>query len=97
MNVHINWVSPKAPKDKRGYESPPHSLFQNLWESGKKRLGFWGRIGWWIALPGLLGFAVSLWIEAQWAVSFPWRVVLPLLGISLGCLNAWWWSHADND
>lgn len=51
----------------------------------------------WIALPGFLGLAVSLWIDAQWPNVFHWRLGLLLLGIALGCLNAWYWSQPTGD
>lgn len=54
-------------------------------------LGMFGMIGWSVAAPALLCVALGIWIDAQWPSRFSWTLMLLLMGIGLGCLNAWFW------
>jgi ATP synthase protein I len=54
-------------------------------------LGMFGVVGWSIAIPTLIGTALGYWIDASWPSRFSWTLMLLLLGVALGCLNAWYW------
>lgn len=54
-------------------------------------LGMFGMIGWSVAVPALLCVALGVWIDARWPSRFSWTLMLLLLGMALGCLNAWFW------
>lgn len=62
-------------------------------------LGFAGLVGWSVAVPTLLGMAIGIWIDARWESQYSWTLMLMLLGVLIGCLNAWYWvqqeSHHD--
>lgn len=58
-------------------------------------LGMFGLIGWSVAIPGLLGIALGLWIDAHWPSRFSWTLMLLILGILFGCLNAWRWVQKE--
>jgi ATP synthase protein I len=54
-------------------------------------LGMFGIVGWSIAIPTLLGTALGYWIDQNWPSRFSWTLMLMLIGVGLGCLNAWYW------
>lgn len=54
-------------------------------------LGVFGIVGWSVVVPTLAGTAAGLWIDAHWPSRFSWTLMLLVLGVALGCLNAWYW------
>jgi ATP synthase protein I len=54
-------------------------------------LGMIGVVGWSVAIPTLIGTALGLWIDRTWPSRFSWALMLLILGVSLGALNAWHW------
>lgn len=70
-------------------------------------LGMMGLIGWSVAVPTLLGAALGLWLDEHYPVSYSWTLTLLIIGLFVGCLNAWHWvakehkkmqeSQEDND
>lgn len=58
-------------------------------------LGLFGVIGWSVAIPTLLGILIGAWIDSNWPSQFSWTLMLLLLGIVLGCLNAWNWVDRE--
>jgi ATP synthase protein I len=54
-------------------------------------LGMIGVVGWSVAIPTLIGTAIGLWIDQSWPSRFSWTLMLLVLGVALGCLNAWYW------
>jgi ATP synthase protein I len=58
-------------------------------------LGTFGVIGWSVAIPTLLGLLIGAWIDANWPSRFSWTLMLLLVGIILGCLNAWHWIERE--
>lgn len=63
----------------------------NVWYG----LGMFGLIGWSVAIPTLLGVALGIWIDRTWPSRYSWTLMLLLLGILLGCLNAWHWVSQE--
>lgn len=59
-------------------------------------LGMFGLIGWSVAIPTLLGVALGIWIDHTWPSRYSWTLMLLLLGIILGCLNAWRWISQES-
>ena len=55
-----------------------------------------GLIGWSVVIPTLLGVALGLWIDRTWPSRFSWTLMLLLLGIILGSLNAWRWLSQEH-
>jgi ATP synthase protein I len=55
-----------------------------------------GLVGWSVAVPALIGVAVGLWIDARWPSRFSWTLMLLVLGMALGCLNAWNWISRES-
>ena len=62
-------------------------------------LGMFGMVGWSVALPALLGIALGVWIDTHFSSRYSWTLMLLVVGVVLGCLNAWYWiekeSHGD--
>lgn len=58
-------------------------------------LGMFGLVGWSVAVPTLIGVAVGLWIDSRWPSRFSWTLMLLVLGVAVGCLNAWWWMQRE--
>ena len=58
-------------------------------------LGMFGLIGWSVVIPTLLGVALGVWIDGTWPSRYSWTLMLLLLGIILGCLNAWRWVSQE--
>jgi ATP synthase protein I len=59
-------------------------------------LGMFGLVGWSVAVPALIGVAVGLWIDDRWPSRFSWTLMLLVLGMALGCLNAWKWISRES-
>lgn len=64
-----------------------HQEEQGMWFG----LGMMGLIGWSVALPILLGASIGYCIEKNTQNVFPWTLTVLLLGLLLGCCNAWHW------
>lgn len=58
-------------------------------------LGMFGLVGWSVAVPALLGVAIGVWIDSRWPSRFSWTLMLLVLGVAVGCLNAWWWIQRE--
>lgn len=52
-------------------------------------LGMMGLIGWSVAIPTLLGAVLGLWLDEHVAGPQSWTLTLLLIGLIIGCLNAW--------
>jgi len=59
-------------------------------------LGMMGLIGWSVVVPTLLGAALGFWLDKHYTGSYSWTLMLLVLGLILGCLNAWHWVSKEN-
>ncbi|MCA9047474.1 MAG: AtpZ/AtpI family protein [Planctomycetaceae bacterium] len=59
-------------------------------------LGMMGLIGWSVSVPALIGVAVGLWIDRRWDGPQSWALTLLILGVAVGCLNAWKWVQKES-
>ncbi len=59
-------------------------------------LGMFGLVGWAVAVPALLGIALGLWIDERWPGSVSWTLNLLIIGVLIGCLNAWYWVSRES-
>ena len=69
-------------------------------ERGAKRsiwfgLGMSGLIGWSVTVPTLLGAALGIWIDKNYASRFSWTLMLLLFGLIIGCFSAWQWVASE--
>ena len=60
-------------------------------------LGMFGLVGWSVAIPALIGVAIGMWIDFRRPSQYSWTLMLMLMGVALGCLNAWRWVHRESE
>ena len=59
-------------------------------------LGMFGLVGWSVAIPTLAGIALGLWMDTRWPGRPSWTLTFLLIGVALGCLNAWYWVRQES-
>jgi len=59
-------------------------------------LGMMGLIGWSVVVPTLLGAAVGIWLDKRHPGSYSWTLMLLVIGLGIGCLNAWHWVSKED-
>jgi ATP synthase protein I len=59
-------------------------------------LGMMGLIGWSVTIPTLLGAALGIWLDDRYPGSHSWTLTLLILGLAIGCLNAWHWVAKED-
>jgi ATP synthase protein I len=59
-------------------------------------LGTFGLVGWSVAIPTLACVAIGVWLDARWPGRISWTLTLLVVGITLGCLNAWFWIRRES-
>ena len=58
-------------------------------------LGLFGIVGWSVMVPFLICVSMGLVIDAKWPSRISWTLTLLIVGIALGCLNAWFWVEKE--
>jgi len=59
-------------------------------------LGMFGLVGWSVTIPSLLGTALGVWIDKTWGSQYSWTLMGLLIGVILGCLQAWYWVKQES-
>jgi ATP synthase protein I len=59
-------------------------------------LGMMGLIGWSVVVPTLLGAALGIWLDKRHPGGLSWTLTLLVIGLALGCLNAWHWVAKED-
>ncbi|MGD0907899.1 MAG: AtpZ/AtpI family protein [Candidatus Acidiferrales bacterium] len=59
-------------------------------------LGMMGLIGWSVVVPTLAGVALGIWLDKRHAGSHSWTLMLLVIGLAIGCLNAWHWVTKED-
>ncbi|RXA16596.1 F0F1 ATP synthase subunit [Methanosarcina sp. MSH10X1] len=59
-------------------------------------LGMMGLVGWSVAVPTLLGVLIGLWLDEHYPVSYSWTLTMLIIGLFIGCLNAWYWVTREH-
>ena len=59
-------------------------------------LGMFGMVGWSVAVPTLLGAALGIWLDKNYAQSFSWTLTCLILGLFAGCLIAGYWVTKEH-
>lgn len=59
-------------------------------------LGMFGLVGWSVAIPTLVLLALGIWIDSTYKVKYSWTLMLLVLGIMIGCINAWYWINRES-
>jgi ATP synthase protein I len=58
-------------------------------------LGLFGLVGWSVAVPTLIGVALGVWIDRRSGGPYSWTLMLLVVGVALGCVNAWYWVRKE--
>lgn len=59
-------------------------------------LGMFGLVGWSVAVPSVAGLTFGLWLDARFPSRVSWTLTFLLIGVALGCLNAWYWVKQES-
>jgi len=86
-NGEADEIVRKARRKERARGRPRRSAWYGL--------GYFGLVGWAVAVPVLMGVALGLWIDAHVETQRSWTLLLLLAGAALGCLNAWYWVQRE--
>ena len=76
-------VGAKAARKLKARRSPAPDVWLGL--------GVMGLVGWSVVVPTLLGAALGLWLDEHHAGKHSWTLALLVVGLAIGCLNAWHW------
>jgi ATP synthase protein I len=57
--------------------------------------GMSGLIGWSVTVPTLLGISLGVWVDQHHPSPYSWTLMLMLIGLLIGCLNAWHWMSRE--
>jgi ATP synthase protein I len=68
------------------------SVTRTIWHG----LGMMGLVGWSVVVPTLLGAALGIWLDKHHSGRHSWTLMLLLIGLILGCLNAWHWVSKED-
>lgn len=60
-------------------------------------LGMFGLVGWSVAIPTLLLLALGIWIDSTYDSPYSWTLMMLVLGIMVGCWNAWYWVQHESE
>lgn len=59
-------------------------------------IGMFGLVGWSVAIPTLVCVAVGVWLDTRYPGGYSWTLMLLVIGVGLGCLNAWFWVKKES-
>ena len=60
-------------------------------------LGMMGLVGWSVAIPTLLGIFVGLWLDERTEGDrISWTLTFLIVGVALGCWQAWYWVKRES-
>ncbi len=65
---------------------------QNIWVG----LRMFGMVGWSVAIPALLGIGLGVWLDSHIESKYSWTLMLLVIGVALGCFNAWYWINKES-
>ena len=60
-------------------------------------LGMMGLVGWSIVIPTLLGAMFGIWLDKHYSGTISWTLTLLIIGLLIGCLNAWRWVDKEGE
>lgn len=59
-------------------------------------LGMMGLVGWSVAMPTVAGIALGVWLDRRFPGMPSYTLTFLLVGLVLGCVNAWRWVSREN-
>lgn len=82
-------VGQRAERKQRARGQPDHPVWFGL--------GMFGLVGWSIAVPTVMGIALGIWVDGRWPGEVSWTLTFLIIGVSLGCMNAWYWLNQERN
>jgi ATP synthase protein I len=58
-------------------------------------LGMFGLVGWSVAVPTVVGALIGWWLDRRTEGPVSWTLTLLLIGVAVGCANAWRWLKQE--
>jgi ATP synthase protein I len=58
--------------------------------------GMFGLVGWSVAVPAALGVYLGLKMQQWYPGRFSWPLTGGVVGMTIGCLNAWFWVRRES-
>ncbi len=55
-----------------------------------------GLVGWSVVVPTLIGAVLGRWLDENHPGRHSWTLTLLIIGLCLGCLNAWHWVAKED-
>jgi ATP synthase protein I len=55
-----------------------------------------GLVGWSVAIPTVIGIGLGVWIDTKWPSRYSWTLMFLIIGVLVGCLNAWYWVKRES-
>ena len=86
-NTLIQKIGAKAERKMKARNSP-----QGVWFG----LGMMGLVGWSVVVPTVLGAALGVWMDSKHLGKYSWTLMFLLIGLMIGCLNAWYWVMKED-
>ena len=86
--IFIQQVGTKAARKLKARRNSAQSVWFGL--------GMMGLIGWSVAIPTLLGVALGIWLDNRHPGTHSWTLMLLVIGLIIGCLNAWHWIAKED-
>jgi ATP synthase protein I len=66
---------------------------KNIWFG----LGMFGMVGWSVAIPSVIGIALGVWIDTHVRSKYSWTLMCLIIGVVMGCFNAWYWITKESE
>ncbi|PWN05990.1 AtpZ/AtpI family protein [Rhodohalobacter mucosus] len=60
-------------------------------------LGMFGLVGWSVAIPTLLFLVAGIWMDNNYQSPYSWTLMMLVIGIIIGCMNAWFWVKRESE
>lgn len=91
----------RSTKDRTAFSRAVESKTSRKLKARRSKQGVWfglgmmGLVGWSVVVPTLLGAALGIWLDSHYAQSHSWTLTLLVIGLCIGCLNAWHWVDKE--
>ncbi len=85
----IRRVGRKEERKLQARRQPKNSLWYGL--------GMMGMVAWSVVIPTILGVVIGLWLDHHYKIKVSFTLILLVLGLAVGCLNAWHWVMKEGE
>lgn len=95
-------AGPRKPEEDRVTREVGEKAARKLRARSRKDRGLWyglgmfGLVGWSVVVPTLIGVGLGIWLDSKFPGRVSWTLTLLIVGVLLGCLNAWYWVKRES-